>query len=181
MNNREQHKPIFGFLWPSNTRIPLEQSKFLRVGTRGAIRLAALIISTMTLTFFAVSSLAYLATARPSLPETLFISLLVATASVSVFRAWTLGTYVNDRGIKIVTALRTKTFSWSAIRNIDTDTYRWLALGVPLPMKSTRVLVQLPTGERIPTHIYLGSVDGIFTRDQLEADHLLLLRWFRAE
>lgn len=181
MNDREQNKPLFGFLWPSNKKIPLEQTRFLRVGTRGAIRLLTLIPATLFLAFFSVSSLTYLAMASPSVPETLLISLLVATGSVFIFRTWTLGTYVNDRGIKIVTVLRTKTVNWSVVSIIDIQKARWSALGIPLPIKSNRVLLQTPTEQWTPTHLYVGSVDGIFTSHQLETSYLLLLRWFRAE
>lgn len=145
------------------------------------MRLLTLIIATLYLAFFSVSSLTYLVMTGPSLPETLLISLLVATGSVLVFRTWTLGTYVNDRGIKIVTVLRTKKLNWSSINTIDIQTFRWFALGIPLPIKSNRVLLQGPTGEWTPTHLYMGSVDGIFTSHQLETSYLLILRWFRAE
>lgn len=181
MNDREQNKPLFGFLWSSNKGIPLEQTRFLRVGRRGALRILTLIPATLLLAFFSVSSLTYLATARPSVPESLLISLLVATGSVFVFRAWTLGTYVNDRGIKIVTVLRTKVLYWSVISTIDIQRSKWSALGIPLPIRSNRVLLQVPTRQCAPTHLYVGSVDGIFTSHQLETSYLLLLRWFRAE
>lgn len=181
MPGYKQGKPIFGFLWSGNKPVSPNQARYFRVNKRGLLRLAVLVTLTLLLTFFAVTSLTYLINAQPSLLEAIVMSVLVATASVAIFRSWTLGTYVNDRGIKIVKLFTTEASQWSSIQRIECETTTWSLLGVPIGLKSPRILVHLTTGEFHATHLFIGSIDGIFTATQLETVNSLILRWFRSE
>lgn len=181
MAGREQGKPIFGFLWPEKGLVSPDQERFVRIGKRGLLRLVVLVSMTLFLTFLSVTSLTFLINDNVSILEILIISVVVATISVFVFRGWTLGTYVNDHGIKIVTLLRTHVVDWSAVRDISCENSKWRLVGIPLLLNTRRVLIRVNSGDSIATHLYLGSIDGIFTTTQLDVHHSMIVRWFRAE
>lgn len=181
MAGREQGKPIFGFLWPEKGLVSTDQEKYVRIGKRGLLRLVVLVAQTLFLTFLSVTSLTFLINTNITILEILVISLVVATISVFVFRAWTLGTYVNDHAVKIVTLLRTHVVDWSAVRDISCEKSKWRLVGIPLLLNTRRVLIRVNSGDSIATHLYLGSIDGIFTTTQLDVHHSMIVRWFRAE
>ena len=173
-------KPIFGFLWTNSSEISTNQSRFLRVGRRGIIRLGILVTSTLVLLSVATISTGYLLTSN-AIIESFLIGAMVATSSVLVLRGWILGTYVNDTGIKIVRTLSTRVVPWTDVEDVHKTLAAWRLLSIPIGLRSHHVVLRTKQNELIPTHVYKGSIDGLFTDDSVDILQSLITRWWRAE
>ena len=117
----QPRKPIFGFVFGPRPQAPGSPAlTWSRVPPRGPWRLALLITASFALAALAGSaflaavasrSFSGLAVAATGLAAVGICSLLAA-------RAWVLGTYVNDSGVRIVRIWRTDHLPWSAISGI---------------------------------------------------------------
>ena len=90
-------------------------------------------------------------------------------------------TFINGNGFKIVTLLRTYSGRWEDIREVDKQVSTWRVLGIPIGVGTQRVVIVRRSGGSLATHIYLGSIDGIFTESRLDMLFQLMLRWNRPE
>lgn len=166
-------KPIFGAVW----RYPESDPRRLqRVGRRGLLRLAILVPLTLALVSLIAISVVYAATGI-ALAEAMLIGFFLATTAVLVLRGWMLGTFVNGNGFKIVTLLKTTSGLWRDLYLVESTSTVWKLAGIPIGIKSQRVVLISPRGKEIHTHIYMGSVDTIFTHERFDILFLLLRRW----
>jgi hypothetical protein len=170
-------KPIFGSVW----RYPqADPQRLQRVGRRGFLRLAVLVPLTLLLVSLLSISIVY-ATTGISLSEAIIIGFFLASATVLVLRGWMLGTFVNGNGFKIVTLLNTNSGLWKQHYQVETESTVWKIAGVPIGITSQRVVLTSNDGRQINTHIYIGSVDGIFTHERFDVLFRLLQRWSTPE
>lgn len=166
-------KPIFGSVW----RYPeADPRRLQRVGRRGLLRLAVLVPSTLLLVSLLAISIVYATTGIP-LSEALIVGFFLASTTILILRGWMLGTFVNENGFKTVTLLNTISGLWKHHFQVETKSTPWKLAGVPIGIKSQRVVLMSSDGSQIHTHIYIGSVDGIFTADRFDVLFLLLQRW----
>ena len=180
MPEPEFRKPIFNFVWVRPLHTPPEQIRFIRVGHRGIFRVIVLALGTLALAAMSSISIAYLITTRNPIQSVLLAALL-ATLSVVVFRGWIVGTYVNDHGIKIIRVLTTDAIPWSFVQGVERVSTVWNFAGIPIGLKTPRVVIRERDNSITPTHIYVGSIDGIFTTNALATLQSMITRWWRAE
>lgn len=176
----EFRKPIFNFIWVRSPTTPPTQVRFIRVGGRGLFRMAGLIVGTLSLATFGSITVAYLVTVREAIASTV-LGALLATVSVVVFRSWILGTYVNDNGIKIIRIAATDAIPWTSVKSIDSTPTGWRCVGIPCGITTLRVVIKDFDGSLKKTHIFMGSIDGIFTMSKFSELKLFIIRWWRAE
>ncbi len=170
-------KPIFGAVW----RYPEPDLRRLqRVGRRGILRLAVLVPLTLTLISLLAISLVY-ATSGISLIEAMLIGFILACITVLVLRGWMLGTFVNGNGFKIATLMNTTSGYWKNGFGVEARVTTWKLLGIPIGIRSRRVVLIPPSGPDLNTHVYLGSVDAVFTHERLDVLFQLLRRWSTPE
>ena len=166
-------KPIFGAVW----RYPESNPQRLqRVGRRGILRLAVLVPLTLSLVSLLAISVVYAATGI-SLGEAALIGFSLASFATLVLRGWMLGTFVNGNGFKVVTLLRTASGLWNSRYQVESQSTTWKIASIPIGIRSQRVVFTPPVGKPIPTHIFIGSADAIFTRERFDVLFLLLRRW----
>lgn len=166
-------KPIFGAVW----RYPeADLQRLQRVGRRGVLRLIILIPLTLLVVSLLAISIVY-ATSGISFSEAILIGFVLATGTVLVLRGWMLGTFVNENGFKIVTLLRSTSGLWKNEYEVETRPTGWKMAGIPIGITSRRVLFITSSGGELKTHVYLGSVDGIFTFERFDVLFQLLRRW----
>ncbi len=180
MDNPEFRKPIFWFLWPDSPNDSDQQIRFIRVVRRGFIRLTLLSMLTLALMAISAITLDYLLTARDLL-SSLLLSAFIATLAVFTFRTWMLGTFVNDFGVKIVKIFSTRGFRWEEVDSLERGTVQWQLGPIRLGVRTTCISVVTYDARRHHTHIYLGSIDGIFSQEKLDTIFSLMHRWFRSE
>jgi hypothetical protein len=180
MGGPEFRKPIFGFLWTGNDNSIDNQNRFIRVTHRGIIRLTMLSILTLGLMSVSAISINFLLITR-ELISSLLLSALIASFAVLTFRAWMLGTFVNDTGVKIVNLFSTQGSLWSEVAFIASDHITWRLGPISLGIRTPRVIVVLQDSRRLHTHIYVGSVDGIFSQATFDTALSFINRWFRSE
>ncbi len=180
MDNPEFQKPIFGFLWPGNVNTTGHQLRFMRVVPRGFIRLTILIIFTLTLMSGTTISITYLLLAQ-NIPESLLAGAVIATIAVITFRAWMVGTFINDNGIKIVNLFSTRGAHWDQVAFVERDYFTWHLGKLPIGKSTLRITIVTKESQRLPTHVYVGSIDGIYSESKFEITYSLINRWFRSE
>jgi hypothetical protein len=180
MDNPQFRKPIFWFLWPDNSNDSDQQIRFIRVVRRGFIRLTLLSMLTLALMAISAITLDYLLTARDIL-SSLLLSAFIATLAVLTFRAWMLGTFVNDFGVKIVKIFSTRGFRWDKVDSLERGPVQWQVGPIRLGVRTTCVSVITNDTRHHPTHIYLGSIDGIFSQEKFDTTFSLMHRWFSSE
>lgn len=177
MGEPKFRKPIFGSVW----RYPeADPQRLQRVGRRGFLRLAVLVPLTLLLVSLLSISIVY-ATTGISLGGAMIIGFFLASATVLILRGWMLGTFVNANGFKIVTLLNTISGPWKQHYQVETESTVWKITGVPIGIRSQRVVLISTSGRQIHTHVYLGSVDGIFTHERFDVLFRLLQRWSTPE
>ena len=88
-----------------------------------------------------------------------------------------LGTFVNGNGFKIVTLLATHSDLWRNGYSVELQHTTWATLGIPIGVRSRRVVLNPTRGPDLMTHIYFGSIDGVFTDERLDVLFQLLRRW----
>ena len=170
-------KPIFGAVW----RYPEPDLRRLqRVGRRGLLRLAVLTPLTFGVMSLLAISLVY-ATSGIALLEAALIGTMAASVCVLVFRGWMLGTFVNGNGFKIVTLLATHSGHWRNSYCVEIRHTTWAILGIPIALRSRRVVLSQNGGPDLMTHVYCGSIDGIFSSERLDVLFQLLRRWSISE
>lgn len=159
----EHRRPIFWFLWPRpDPHAPrdeqAQQIRLVRVTPRGPIRLAFLVA-------LSIVTVGLLATAIMSVAEggitlgSLVAAALAATAVALTLRGWVVGTYVNDRGIVIETALRRVSLPWTDIVAIPRESGVTPLLGLPLRMRGQQAAIVRSDGTRLTTHVSSLSPD----------------------
>lgn len=180
MPDPEFRKPIFNFIWMRPLHTPPEQLHFLRVGHRGIIRILGLIIVTLALATILSITVAFLSSTRLPI-QSILLAACLATTSVFVLRAWIVGTYVNDHGVKIIRIASTIVIPWSEVEEIHTIPTMWTTLGIPWGLRTPRVVIKTSGHSSQHTHVYIGSIDGILSQESLAKNESLLCRWWRAE
>lgn len=180
MPQPEFRKPIFNFIWMRPLHTPPEQINFLRVGQRGLVRVFSLIVATLFLAAVSSITVAFLFSSREPI-QSILLAAFLATASVYVFRAWIVGTYVNDHGVKVIRIASTVVIPWSHVESIATIPTMWAVLGIPLGLRTPRVVIHTFDNQSEHTHVYLGSIDGILSQESLAIRESLVHRWWRAE
>lgn len=183
MNEPQFRKPIFSFInFPSQQSAGEEvaQIKFVRVNPRGIMRLGFLISVTLTVTAVLAITVVYAAT-QTRVTESVVYGAVMATVSVVVLRWWTLGTYINDSGIKVIRTLSTRTARWKDINSIETRRSRWSCVGVPIPIRSHTIVVTTDSVGKLETSLFVGSPDGILSVHSLEVYASLITRWWMAK
>lgn len=160
----EPHRLIFGFLGSrAETRLDDQavQETLLRIPRRGFARIALLLVATLACVM--VTAGAVVAAIGTHILVLIPTAALLATFWVLVMRAWSVGTFVNDRGIVVVTMLRTRAARWIDIANVlDVD---------------ERVRLQLRDGRIIDTHVARFSLDILGRTEDYDIARLALQRW----
>lgn len=156
-------RPIFGFLWPDPDPGPLDgaatQQRWVRVCSRGPWRWGFLILMSFAVITAGSAALAA-ALARPGWVSAL-LALVILVPLVSLLaRAWVVGTYVSDRGVKVSSVLTTEVLPWSDIDAIRVEAGTRL-LGIPVGVAGEHVeLVSSRTGSApLRTHVETASPD----------------------
>lgn len=160
----ETRRPIFGFLWPTpDPRVDENavQERLIRIPTRGMARVALLTLATLAVVM--VSAGAVVAAVGTHVLVLIPTAALLATFWVLVMRAWSVGTFVNDRGIVIVALLRTRSARW-----IDVAAVRDTAGRVRLVLRDGRVM---------DTHISRWGLDLLGNTEGYDIARLALQRW----
>ena len=109
--------------------------------------------------------------------EAALIGTMAASVCVLVFRGWMLGTFINGNGFKIVTLLATHSGHWRNSYCVEIRHTTWAILGIPIALRSRRVVLSQNGGPDRITHVYCGSIDGIFSSERLDVLFQLLRRW----
>lgn len=159
-----KQRPIFGFLWPDRNE-PLDhqaqQRRMVRIPGRGPIRLLTLIAATLGVV--ALSGSVLIAAAGVGWVAVMFGGFVVASLTVVVLRAWVVGTYVNDDGFAVQRLFRADVGPWRDVWGIDE--------------RDGRIVLQLVTGARVPTHIARRSLDLLARPTAYDIAALRLQRW----
>ena len=168
-------KPIFRNIWKSDGEGTVaEQVRYLRIGHRGLVRLTLLILLTLNLIGVAAISIVYLTTSG-DLAASILLGFGIATYAVLVFRGWMLGTYVNDAGCKVIRLLTTRATPWSDVAQIEESFSH--PYGLPLGLRTPHLALRTNSLKTVKTHIFIGSIDGIFTEENYQMKKSLLQRW----
>ena len=142
----EERRPIFGFLWPipsKSSEPPVtHQTKFVRIGTRGALRSLFLVALALGIAISAGGVILVGFTTGFS-GWTFISSALLATSCIFLARASVAGTYVNDEGVAIRNLWSSRFFPWAQ------------ALVVP----EDDLIVVRHSGRTYATHIRRWSLD----------------------
>ncbi len=126
-------KPVFSFLWPvspTSSSPPVQhQSRFVRLGGRGILRISALAVLAVTIVIGAGSVI--LAGFRTGISGwTIVAAAGLATACVVLFRGSVAGTYVNDDGIAVRCITRSVFMPWDSSEvGLDRDEVRVTCAG----------------------------------------------------
>jgi hypothetical protein len=177
----EPRKPIFGFLWPKpDPDAPVDgayrQVRRVRISPRGPVRLAALLLGSVTVTI-AAATLVMASLATTVTLATVAGGALVATGIVLILRGWVVGTYVNDEAVTIETTWRRSTIPWASVRAITTQEAPAPFLGLPVRVPSLRAFVTTSDGATLPTHVYACSPDLWLRAEAFDIARLRLERW----
>jgi hypothetical protein len=176
-------RPVFWFLWPATEPGPLDgdavQARWTRVCGRGPWRWGFLIALTAAVVTICSAAVATLLT-QPGWLSLLLCFLVVIPLIALLARAWVVGTYVNDRGIKVSSLFTTEVLPWPAVQAITTEEgTRWL--GTPLRARGQRVVLRPIDGSTagIRTHIETASPDLWLRPQAWEAARDRLSTWLR--
>lgn len=176
-------RPVFWFLWPAAEPGPLDddavQSRWTRVCGRGPWRWGFLIALTAAVVTICSAAVATLLT-QPGWLSLLLCLLIVIPLIALLARAWVVGTYVNDRGIKVSLLFTTQVLPWSTVADISVVRgSRWL--GLPIRVSGERIVVCLIGGTTagIGTHIETASPDLWLRPQAWEAARDRLITWLR--
>lgn len=180
MSEPEFRKPIFGFLWSRDQVTPVDQLRFIRIKPRGLLRISILALSTLLLLALTSITFVYLSATRNFL-EAITFSVMAATLWVVVLRGWTLGTYVNDHGLKVITLLTTRRISWEFVQDVRINKRMWTVAGIPLGIRTVGITVDTADGRSLDTHVFVGSIDGPYRTDSLPETNSLIRRWWMAK
>lgn len=179
---KESRRPIFWFLWPRiDPHAPTDeravQMRLVRVAPRGPVRIGLLIAASIATVLLLVTAVLTVTSSGITLGA-LLGSALAATMLALSLRGWVVGTYVNDAGIVIETTFRRTSLPWEEIASITLDQRASPLLGLPLPLRTSRVAIHLLDGQAMGTHVYGTSPDLCCRPDALDMAHLRLLNWW---
>lgn len=162
------NRPIFGFLWPKDPKEKdgaAQQRRLLRIPSRGPLHIAVLVTATVllvmltgTLILAGMSNWVILG----------LISLVIASFTVVLLRAWSAGTYVNDDGIVVQRLFAADVAPWRDVHQLITDS-------------QGRVNILLFTGQQYRTHIWPRSLDLIGRTEAYDIAVAKIMRWFTQE
>jgi hypothetical protein len=177
----EPRKPIFGFLWPKpDPAAPVDgayrQVRRVRINPRGPVRVAVLMLGSITVTIVAATLVMAALTTTVTL-ATVAGGALVATGIVLVLRGWVVGTYVNDEAVTVETTWRRTSIPWASVRAITTQESPAPFLGLPVRVPSLRSVVTTSDGASLPTHVYACSPDLWLRPEAFDMARLRLERW----
>lgn len=160
----ESRKPVFGFPWPTpDPRVDGQavQEKLIRIPARGFARIGLLVVASLACVM--VTAGAVVAAIGTHWLVLIPTAALLATFWVLVLRAWSIGTYVNDRGIIDVAVLRTRAARWIDITDVRED--------------GDRVQLRLRDGRVIDTHVARRGLDLLGRAEAYDIARLALQRW----
>jgi len=160
-----ERRPIFGFVRTGRPAGPLdgaaEQIRMVRIPGRGPVHLLALLVASALLVSLAAS--AVLAAVATNWLLVIPVAVLIATFTVLMLRAWTVGTYVNDAGLAVQRLLRTVSARWRDVEAVvDSD---------------GRVQVRTRGGRVFETTIARRSLDILGRDEAYDMAKLQLQRW----
>lgn len=162
MNER---RPIFGFLWPDRAPTALDgdyvQQRMIRVPSRSALALVVLAVASLLLVTLAGSAI--IAAAGTNWLLVIPVALILATLTVLMLRAWTVGTYVNDAGIAVQRLLRTVSARWDDVAAVYEE--------------GGRVIVRTRAGRAFDTTIARRSLDILGRHEAFDMAKLQLQHW----
>lgn len=160
-----QHRPILGFLWPDRGPAAVDgdyvQERMIRVPARGAATFTVLALASLLLVSVAASAI--IAAASTSWLLVIPVSVILATLTVLMLRAWTVGTYVNDAGIAVQRLLRTVSARWDDVAAVYEE--------------DARVIVRTRAGRAFETTIAKRSLDILGRNEAYDIARLQLQRW----
>lgn len=161
----EQQPRIFHFLFPDPPAVPTDglarTTRPLRIGTRGPLRIALLMVVTLAIIVVAIpAALAAVVSTQPILGALAITA--VAIASMFLARGFLLGTYVTDDSLIIRRMFATSVIPWNDITITAQD-----------PVISVR---DSHDGE-YSTHIGSQRIDYLWRPHALAAASDQLLNW----
>ena len=159
------NRPIFGFMWPKDPERKdgqAQQRRLIRIPARGPLRVAGLIAATLALVM-ATGTL--IGAGVQHWVFLIMASAVIATFTVLVLRAWSVGTYVNDDGVVIQRMMRAEVAPWRDVQRVGVD-------------PSGRVRVLLWSGQSYGTHIAPHNVDLIARDEAYRIAIARIERWF---
>ena len=116
-------RPIFGFVFATRGDRPgAPQLRWIRVPARGPWRLALLILATLAVASVTGTALLTLAAARSGAGLGIAaLALVVVLPAIGLLvRAWVIGTYVNDSGVRNVGWWGSHFLSWPTVLEVRT-------------------------------------------------------------
>lgn len=163
----DQPRPILGFLWPRHD-VPVDdaarQDRLIRVPGRGWLRVLTLIGATLGLVI--VTATALMAAIGIAWLILVPAAAVLATFWVLLLRAWTLGTYVNDRGIAVQRLWGTQAATWASVARVeDAD---------------DRVVLHLHDGRVIATLVARRGLDLLGSTEGYDIAKVALQNWASA-
>lgn len=162
-----KNRPLLAWLWPSPPPGPVDdeavQRRWTRVGHRGPLRLSVLALATILLVA-AMGTMVFTVTLTASRLDDLIGAIAFSVAALILARAWSLGTYVNDGGLKVVRMTRTIAHPWPNTRLSEEDH-----------------AVYLHSGERVwRTHIAQRNLDFLMRGEAYLIARDQVFNWWQA-
>lgn len=159
---------IFAFLWPDPPTGPLDgnarQVRLVRASPRGPLRVVLLGI--LTLAAFTVALVgALLIVSSPSVTGGLILLCVLAPLLALTARAWQLGTYVNDEGVRVIRLFSTVGLLWSDVEAV-VDTAGCVSL--------------VGDGRTVPTHVRRMGLDHLGSPQSYDIARDRIANWWRA-
>lgn len=156
---------IFAFLWPDAPAPAVDgdarQHRFVRACPRGPVRLVLLVA--LTIVTFSAAFLGTIVLAlRPTALGAVTVLTVVIFLLVMTLRAWQVGTYVNDQGVRVIRGLRTTTLSWESVQSI----------------RVAGPVVVIDADVRVPTHIHRRGLDHITSTESFDIARDRLANWW---
>lgn len=122
------------------------QSEWVRVSRRGPLRIAFLVALTLIFSWVALGSLLAVFTAGNAFTRVVVgacAGLIMAGAAWILMRAWVVGTFLNDHGVRIRRAASTDTVAWQDVADIRESPYRMRIAGIRMPFAGRRMVVDV--------------------------------------
>lgn len=179
-------RPVFWFLWPRpDPHAPVdgddEQVRWVRVTRPGPWRLAFLLpVSVLVVTLLAALVPAAAQATQPVERVAVLVAAGLASGAVLVLlmRAWVVGTYVNDRGVKVAGTWRTTVVRWHDVSAVYRGSGSARLLGLPVRRVAVRVDLVRTDGSVVPTHVTSVSPDLLGRPEAFDMAALRLQRWW---
>ena len=142
-----ERRPLLGFLWPHTAPGPLDhdarQDRWLRIPPRGPWRWALLVALSLAWISALPSALSALFVAPSFYALALAVAVLLPTGAL-LLRGWVAGTYVSDRGVKVLRILSTTFISWDDVVDVRAESTRRGWLGTPIPVATRAIALDTP-------------------------------------